>query len=152
SSNSASISSMTFHVTREGNSVLSQTFNHPTSTALSSYFKDHAFDLGDYTGVSGNLDLDFFLDITTDTVGTTFGESLIFGNATQSAGPQPLFGDFNGNGVVDAADYVVWRKNPGGFPADAYTTWRSHFGQTSAGGMGTNMNTAIPEPATILLL
>ena len=23
-----------------------------------------------------------------------------------------MSGDFNGNGTVDAADYVVWRKNP----------------------------------------
>ena len=33
-----------------------------------------------------------------------------------------LPGDFNHDGTVDAADYVVWRKNPGGFPVDAYTT------------------------------
>ncbi len=25
-----------------------------------------------------------------------------------------LPGDFNHDGAVDAADYVVWRKNPGG--------------------------------------
>ena len=27
---------------------------------------------------------------------------------------QRLPGDFNRDGSVDAADYVVWRKNPGG--------------------------------------
>jgi hypothetical protein len=60
-----------------------------------------------------------------------------------------LPGDFNNNGKVDAADYVVWRNNPGGFPADAYTTWRSHFGQTA--GSGTELNN-VPEPAALSLL
>jgi hypothetical protein len=27
--------------------------------------------------------------------------------------PTPLVGEYNGNGSVDAADYVVWRKNQG---------------------------------------
>ena len=40
-----------------------------------------------------------------------------------------LPGDFNANGTVDAADYVVWRKN-GGPPAD-YNQWRAHFGETT---------------------
>ena len=32
-------------------------------------------------------------------------------------GETTISGDYNNNGTVDAADYVVWRKNPGGFPA-----------------------------------
>ncbi len=54
-------------------------------------------------------------------------------------------GDYNANGVVDAADYVVWRKMQGNNVAnystpdgsgngnvgsEDYTVWRSHFGQT----------------------
>ena len=39
-----------------------------------------------------------------------------------------LAGDYNDNGVVDAADYVVWRKTDG-TPA-GYNLWRTHFGQT----------------------
>jgi probable HAF family extracellular repeat protein len=66
--------------------------------------------------------------------------------------PIPLPGDFNNNGVVDAADYVVWRKNPGGFPADAYAIWRAHFGQTAPNGAGSITNAAVPEPATAVLL
>jgi len=60
-------------------------------------------------------------------------------------------GDYNGNGVVDAADYVVWRKNPGGFPADAYAIWRSYFGQTPGSGASAMVSAAVPEPATIML-
>jgi hypothetical protein len=40
-----------------------------------------------------------------------------------------LMADYNGDGNVDAADYVVWRKDPannGGDP-DGYDTWRANF-------------------------
>ena len=42
-------------------------------------------------------------------------------------------GDFNQDGTVDAADYVVWRKDLGGiYTQNDYNIWRAHFGQTSA--------------------
>src|SRR5262249_15044183 len=42
-----------------------------------------------------------------------------------------LPGDFNYDGTVDAADYVVWRKGLGTtYTQSDYDTWRSHFGQT----------------------
>jgi hypothetical protein len=65
-----------------------------------------------------------------------------------------VIGDYNGNGIVDAADYVLWRKNPaafGGNPA-GYNTWRTHFGQTAGSGAGATLNGAVPEPATLVLL
>jgi hypothetical protein len=65
-----------------------------------------------------------------------------------------LPGDYNGNGIVDAADYVVWRKDPasyGGDPA-GYNTWRTHFGQTAGSGSGASVHTAVPEPPTLALL
>ena len=72
----------------------------------------------------------------------------------------PLPGDYNGNGAVDAADYVVWRKGLGTtYTQDDYATWRSHFGQTAGSGALTtvpqsqsNLNRAIPEPASLALL
>lgn len=62
-------------------------------------------------------------------------------------------GDFNHDGVVDAADYVVWREGLGTSytPAD-YDIWRANFGQTSAGGAGVSGVAAVPEPATWLPL
>jgi hypothetical protein len=61
--------------------------------------------------------------------------------------PNPLPGDYNFNGVVDAADYVVWRKTSGAtndLRADGntngiidqgdYNLWRAHFGQVLAVG------------------
>jgi hypothetical protein len=67
-----------------------------------------------------------------------------------------LPGDFNGDGSVDAGDYVVWSKSPsayGGSPA-GYDLWRANFGLTSAGsGSGSNLGGSanVPEPAAILL-
>ena len=67
-------------------------------------------------------------------------------------------GDYNDNGVVDAADYVLWRKGgplqfevdtPGTVNAADYTAWRARFGKTTAGaGSGSVMITEIPEPVT----
>ncbi|MEX0611299.1 MAG: pentapeptide repeat-containing protein [Pirellulales bacterium] len=71
------------------------------------------------------------------------------GEVTLAAAPS-LPGDFNLDGTVDAADYVVWRKNYG-TPA-AYNVWRTHFGQTAGSGSGTDANAAVPEPSTLVLL
>jgi hypothetical protein len=64
-----------------------------------------------------------------------------------------LEGDFNEDGRVDAADYVVWRKNPGGlYTQTDYNTWRANFGQTAGGGAGASAKAAVPEPGVIALL
>ena len=62
--------------------------------------------------------------------------------------PAPLPGDYNGNGIVDAADYVIWRDtlnqsvaNGTGADGDGngliqqadYAVWRANFGNTAAG-------------------
>jgi autotransporter-associated beta strand protein len=75
----------------------------------------------------------------------------------QSAG---VPGDYNGNGVVDAADYVLWRSggplqneidNPGTVDAGDYTAWRARFGNTSGSGSGLGAR-AVPEPTALALL
>jgi hypothetical protein len=81
--------------------------------------------------------------------------------------PQPaptIFGDYDQNGTVDAADYAVWRKTLGQaivLPNDAtpgtvsqadYEVWRTHFGQMADHGVGTDVSAAIPEPETLVLL
>jgi autotransporter-associated beta strand protein len=64
-----------------------------------------------------------------------------------------LPGDFNGNGVVDAADYTVWRNGLGSIYAlDDYNVWKTHFGQTAGSGSGSKANAAVPEPATWIAL
>ncbi len=75
------------------------------------------------------------------------------------SGVPVLPGDFNHDGTVDTADYVLWRKNPSGtFTTDDYNTWRIHFGQTLIVGSGSalpsvdSMSPTIPEPPSPLLL
>jgi len=63
--------------------------------------------------------------------------------------PGELLGDFNGDGTVDAADYVVWRKMGG--TVEQYNQWRANFGMSSPGGGSVNIH-AVPEPASILAL
>jgi hypothetical protein len=69
---------------------------------------------------------------------------------------QTLPGDFNGDGHVDAADYVTWRKGLGTTYTQAdYDVWRAHFGQSAPGagsGSGVSTNADVPEPATLVLL
>jgi hypothetical protein len=73
-------------------------------------------------------------------------------------------GDFNDNGQVDAADYVVWRKNKdtnnelpndnmigGSVGQEHYNLWRANFGAgTGSGTSALAYATAltIPEPST----
>lgn len=72
-------------------------------------------------------------------------------------------GDYSNNGVVDAADYVVWRNNnnsattlpndlTAGVTAADYDVWRAHFGQTAVSGMFANSYSSAPEPTTLMLL
>jgi hypothetical protein len=65
----------------------------------------------------------------------------------------PLTGDFNLDGTVDAADYVVWRKGLGTIfmPGD-YNIWREHFGEAAGSGAAVASATVatVPEPANVL--
>ena len=64
-------------------------------------------------------------------------------------------GDYNGDGKVDAADYVVWRKDPASFGGDpaGYNTWRDNFGMMAGAGSGIALGVGtVPEPATFGLL
>jgi hypothetical protein len=61
-----------------------------------------------------------------------------------------LPGDFDGNLVVDAADYTVWRDNLGSkYSAGHYAIWRSAFGQTA---MRDSVSPQVPEPSTAVML
>jgi subtilisin family serine protease len=72
-------------------------------------------------------------------------------------------GDFNSDGTVDTADYVVWRKELGTtYTQSDYDVWRTHFGQTAAVGAARSPRRpqipprlggpTVPEPTTLLLL
>lgn len=62
-----------------------------------------------------------------------------------------LAGDFNDDGIVDAADYTIWRDGLGGqFNPEGYDVWKTHFGQTA--GAGATACAAIPEPLSTWLI
>jgi hypothetical protein len=62
-------------------------------------------------------------------------------------GPDPpgLPGDFNKDGKVDTADYVMWRKDNS---VGTYDEWKTNFGAVQAGSGGG----AVPEPGSFVLL
>ena len=75
-------------------------------------------------------------------------------------------GDYNHNGLVDAADYTVWRDNLGsgillpnddtsGVGFDDYDRWKSSFGQTArvdaVAIVFADSVSAVPEPAAFVL-
>jgi hypothetical protein len=83
----------------------------------------------------------FAVDLDELRIGTTWADVT---PAATSAG-QP--GDHNGDGQVDAADYVAWRKTDGG-NQDGYDDFFENFGEPGdAGGGG-----AVPEPSAAVLL
>lgn len=62
-----------------------------------------------------------------------------------------IAGDFNSDGKVNAADYVLWRKNIG---SEAnYNSWRANFGAgTSASGTSLQVSDVVPEPSSMALI
>ena len=80
-----------------------------------------------------------------------------------SVAPLGVGGDFDDDGIVDAEDYVIWRKyegttnvlpnDPSGgvIGAQQYNTWRAQFGQ-SAGSGASIISSEVPEPTCLLML
>ncbi|MCA9241892.1 MAG: hypothetical protein KDA37_16895, partial [Planctomycetales bacterium] len=75
-------------------------------------------------------------------------------------------GDFNADGVVDAADYTLWRDNlgapdesalnnngdGGGVSASDYIYWRDRYGNTASVSADEAGAASAPEPASAILL
>jgi hypothetical protein len=77
-------------------------------------------------------------------------------------------GDFNGDGIINAADYIVWRNTfdtavAAGTGADAsgnglidqddYDIWKMNFGMAvGSGSISFTLSEAIPEPGSLVLV
>jgi hypothetical protein len=73
-----------------------------------------------------------------------------------------LAGDYNGDGVVDGGDYVVWRQtldqtganlaadgnDNGVVDAGDFDFWRSRYGDALGSGAG---SASVPEPASVVV-
>lgn len=98
----------------------------------------HILDFASLTGKFASLDLPLLHG------GLTWNISQLYTTGNLSVGG--ILGDYNHNGIVDAADYTVWRDSLGqtgsGLAADGngdhavtpadYDLWKSQFGQTVA--------------------
>jgi hypothetical protein len=117
------------------------------------------FSLGNlFTTVGATQDLRFeFLQAGNPlpSIGT-----VVYGPFTAPTNPGVgITGDYNNNGTVDAADYVLWRNGgplqndptEGVQPAD-YDVWRANFGRTGAAASGAALAAAVPEPSTAIML
>jgi hypothetical protein len=125
-----------------------------------------------YAGGAGIGDY-VFLRLNVDAA-TTQRWSLHSGDGSDDAlKPQLLFraiegqfldGDYNRDGVVNLADYAVWRDHlgapagtlpndpgSGAIGTEQYDTWRDNFGQTLPVASAAAA-TAVPEPASCLLM
>jgi hypothetical protein len=107
------------------------------------------------TGIDPLLTGNTSLELRITHVGGSVGSILwgdLGGDTSFIRIPDP--GDYNGDHTVDAADYVVWRKNDG-TPA-GYSTWRANFGQTTGTGSAVigsdSANATVPEPANLVML
>ncbi len=68
---------------------------------------------------------------------------------TDAAAVEVITGDFNNDGAVDAADYVVWRKGFGTVYSQVhYDAWRAG-GQIAAGS--SLVVSSVPEPTTLAI-
>ena len=78
-----------------------------------------------------------------------------------------LDGDYNGDSMVDAADYTVWRDNLGapdetalngngdglnGVDAADYSLWATSFGSTLASSAGVAGSIGVPEPTAAWMM
>jgi hypothetical protein len=115
-----------------------------------------------FPGSAGNV-------FTSQGTSTTPGTILPAANVTTIVRTNfsgPTLPDYNDNGVVDAADYVLWRKTQGqtgaGLLADGdgdldvdnddYALWRTHFGAIVPGAGAVLSTGTVPEPASYALL
>jgi autotransporter-associated beta strand protein len=75
-------------------------------------------------------------------------------------------GDYNGDGIVDAVDYTVWRNNlgdlteadinnngdGGGVGPTDYTFWKQNYGNVYGSGSGGLAGGTVPEPTSLMLV
>jgi hypothetical protein len=59
-------------------------------------------------------------------------------------------GDYNQNGLLDAPDYVVWRKAVGG--QLAFDAWRSRFGNVAGSDSSFSAGSVVPEPSSTMIV
>jgi GH35 family endo-1,4-beta-xylanase len=117
-------------------------------------------------GAGGTVNFSGYYGDYVVTIGNkSFPLSLVKGTPTYSLQVAP--GDYNGDGVVDAADYTVWRDTLGSttdLRADGngdhvidsgdFDIWKSTYGTTYSfgAGSGSRASGAVPEPSGLTMM
>jgi autotransporter-associated beta strand protein len=126
----------------------------------------NSFDILDWGTLSGTFSA---INLPALAAGLVWNTSQLYTAGVLSVASVGVPGDYNNNGTVDAADYVLWRSggplanevdNPGSVNAGDYTAWRARFGNSGNGaGIGSGATgsasaqaTTVPEPLAIQLL
>jgi hypothetical protein len=141
----------------DGGTTVIHTFNGPNGGDLSDWLKGaiaDSYDVGPTLGSEAAV---------------SAGDVTLMDVIGYDVAVPPVTGDYNGNGIVDAADYTVWRDTLGSTTdlrangdstgasvgvvdqAD-YNLWKTNFGMHVGSGSGADESAAVPEPATLLIL
>ena len=118
------------------------------------------------SSITGQFDS---IQLPTLSPGLTWQLMYTASNVTLQVIAGTIAGDYNHDGIVDTADYTVWRDTlgrtgsglaadgtgPGGVPDGVvdqldYDFWKANFGSHS--GAGASTITVVPEPATVVML
>ncbi|MCO6044750.1 hypothetical protein NG895_12605 [Aeoliella sp. ICT_H6.2] len=117
-----------------------------------------SYDLGTIGGIVDDLSVTFLLAGAGESSRTGFVKYVAAQNSP---------GDFNSDGIVNIADYAVWRNNlgaadetalnfngdGGGVTTDDYQLWKDNFGAGSMSVAGLQSNRqAVPEPSMLYIV
>ena len=122
----------------------------------------NSFDILNWTTVAGTFSL---LDLQPLAGGLAWNTSQLYTSGVLSVG---IAGDYNGNGSVDTADYILWRNggplanqvdDPNTVNGQDYTEWRARFGNPGSGSGSSSafppppsaLNASVPEPTSLAL-
>jgi GH35 family endo-1,4-beta-xylanase len=150
-------------------SILYNSSNQITAagTAYEALLKSWTTDLSSTVNEDGSVtlpDTAFYGDYTVSVAGKTVPFSLVKGTTDYSL-TVPV-GDYNSDGVVNAADYTVWRDTFGSttdlradgngdkvIDAGDYDVWTGKFGTAYSSGSGASSSaSAVPEPTSMALV
>jgi T5SS/PEP-CTERM-associated repeat protein len=118
-------------------------------------------DLADWAPITdATYGIDYTLEYLTS--GDLAGHTVL----TVGTVPSPVAGDFNGDGIVNLADYTVWRDNLGaaddsaiahvgdgmpGVDGGDYEVWKTQFGEQQDSSSIRGI-TAVPEPTALVMV
>lgn len=111
-------------------------------TVLDSGVVNGAFATVDFTAASLPAGLEWRVDYYADRV------DLLVIDPTQT-----LAGDYNSDGVVNAADYTVWRDgNSVDSSQSGHDLWADNYGASTATATSNAASQAVPEPASVITM